>query len=33
MGTRGRREMKEMMLGRVSTTIALNSGCPVLLIK
>ncbi|MEX1150826.1 MAG: universal stress protein [Nitrosopumilaceae archaeon] len=33
MGTRGRGEIKEMMLGRVSTTIALNSGCPVLLIK
>jgi nucleotide-binding universal stress UspA family protein len=33
MGTRGRGEMKEMMLGRVSTTIALNSVCPVLLIK
>ena len=33
MGTRGRGEMKEMMLGRVSTTIALNAKCPVLLIK
>lgn len=33
MGTRGRGEMKEMMLGRVSTTIALNAGCPVMLIK
>lgn len=33
MGTRGKGEMREMMLGRVSTTIALNAGCPVLLIK
>ncbi len=33
MGTRGKGQMKEMMLGRVSTTIALNAGCPVMLIK
>ena len=33
MGTRGKGETKEMMLGRVSTTIALNAKCPVLMIK
>jgi nucleotide-binding universal stress UspA family protein len=33
MGSRGKGMEKEMMLGRVSTTVALNAPCPVLLIK
>jgi nucleotide-binding universal stress UspA family protein len=33
MGTRGKGMHKEMMLGRISTNVALNSPCPVLLIK
>ncbi len=33
MGSRGKGMLKEMMLGRVSTNIALNASCPVLLIK
>lgn len=33
MGSRGKGMHKEMMLGRVSTTLALNAPCPVLLIK
>ena len=32
-GSRGKGMMKEMMLGRVSTNVALNSACPVLLVK
>ena len=33
MGTRGKGMPKEMMLGRVSTNVALNAHCPVLLVK
>lgn len=33
MGTRGNGMAKEMMLGRVSTNVALNANCPVLLVK
>jgi len=33
MGSRGKGMLKEMMLGRVSTTVALNSPCPVLIVK
>ena len=33
MGSRGKGMHKEMMLGRISTTVALNSSCPVLLVK
>ncbi|MDX1532968.1 MAG: universal stress protein [Nitrosopumilaceae archaeon] len=33
MGTRGKGMPKEMMLGRVSTDVALNAHCPVLLVK
>jgi len=33
MGSRGKAMMKEMMLGRISTTVALNSPCPVLIVK
>ena len=33
MGTRGKAMHKEMMLGRVSTQVALNASCPVLLVK
>jgi nucleotide-binding universal stress UspA family protein len=33
MGTHGHGKSKEMMLGRVSTSIALNAHCPVVLIK
>ncbi len=33
MGSRGKGMAKEMMLGRVSTTVALNSSCPVLMVK
>ncbi len=33
MGSRGKGMHKEMMLGRISTHVALNSSCPVLLIK
>ncbi len=33
MGSRGKGMHKEMMLGRISTHVALNSNCPVLLIK
>jgi nucleotide-binding universal stress UspA family protein len=33
MGTRGKAMDKEMMLGRISTQIALNANCPVLLVK
>ena len=33
MGSRGKAMTKEMMLGRISTTVALNSPCPVLIVK
>lgn len=33
MGTHGKGMVKEMMLGRVSTNIALNAHCPVVLVK
>jgi len=33
MGSRGKGMHKEMMLGRISTHVALNSSCPVLLVK
>ena len=33
MGTRGQGKEKEMMMGRVSTSVALNANCPVVLIK
>ena len=33
MGSRGKGMHKEMMLGRISTYVALNSSCPVLLVK
>lgn len=33
MGTHGKGQTKEMMLGRVSTSIALNAHCPVVLVK
>lgn len=33
MGSRGKGMAKEMMLGRISTNVALNSPCPVLLVK
>jgi nucleotide-binding universal stress UspA family protein len=33
MGSRGKGMLKEMMLGRVSTNVALNSPCPVLIVK
>lgn len=33
MGTRGKGMSKEMMMGRVSTALGLNSPCPVLLVK
>ena len=33
MGTHGKGMIKEMMLGRVSTNVALNANCPVVLIK
>lgn len=33
MGTHGKGMVKEMMLGRVSTSVALNSSCPVVLVK
>jgi len=33
MGTRGQGREKEMMMGRVSTSVALNANCPVVLIK
>ena len=33
MGTHGNGMVKEMMLGRVSTNIALNAHCPVVLVK
>ena len=33
MGTRGKGMPKEMMLGRVSTDVALNAHCPVMLVK
>lgn len=33
MGTRGKGMPKEMMLGRISTNVALNAHCPVILIK
>ncbi|HWP78537.1 MAG TPA: universal stress protein [Candidatus Nitrosotenuis sp.] len=33
MGTHGHGKTKEMMLGRVSTSVALNAHCPVVLIK
>lgn len=33
MGTHGNGMVKEMMLGRVSTNIALNAQCPVVLVK
>ncbi|TBR25973.1 MAG: universal stress protein [Candidatus Nitrosotenuis sp.] len=33
MGTHGNGMVKEMMLGRISTNIALNAHCPVVLVK
>lgn len=33
MGTHGKGKTKEMMLGRISTSVALNAHCPVVLIK
>ena len=33
MGTHGKGMSKEMMLGRVSTSVALNAHCPVVLVK
>jgi nucleotide-binding universal stress UspA family protein len=33
MGTHGEGKSKEMMMGRVSTSIALNAHCPVVLVK
>lgn len=33
MGTRGQGKEKEMMMGRVSTSVAINANCPVVLIK
>jgi nucleotide-binding universal stress UspA family protein len=33
MGTHGKGMVKEMMLGRVSTNVALNATCPVVLVK
>ncbi len=33
MGTRGKGMRKEMMLGRVSTSVAVSANCPVVLIK
>jgi len=33
MGTRGKGMRKEMMLGRVSTSVAVSAKCPVVLIK
>jgi nucleotide-binding universal stress UspA family protein len=33
MGTHGKGKTKEMMLGRVSTSVALNAHCPVVLVK
>jgi nucleotide-binding universal stress UspA family protein len=33
MGTHGNGMVKEMMLGRISTSIALNASCPVVLVK
>ena len=33
MGTHGKGMVKEMMLGRVSTNVALNAACPVVLVK
>lgn len=33
MGTHGKGMVKEMMLGRVSTSVALNAHCPVVLVK
>ena len=33
MGTKGNAMLKEMLLGRVSSTVGLNAKCPVLLVK
>ena len=33
MGTRGKGMWKEMLLGRVSSTVGINAPCPVLLVK
>ncbi len=33
MGTRGQGKEKEMMMGRISTSVAINANCPVVLIK
>jgi len=33
MGSRGKGMHKEMMLGRVSTSVAVNANCPVVLMK
>jgi len=33
MGSRGKGMHKEMMLGRVSTSVAVNANCPVVLVK
>ena len=33
MGTRGNAMWKEMLMGRVSSTVGLNAECPVLLVK
>ena len=33
MGTKGKGMMKEMLIGRVSSTVAIKAKCPVLLVK
>ncbi|MGQ0792264.1 MAG: universal stress protein, partial [Nitrosopumilaceae archaeon] len=33
MGTKGNAMWKEMLLGRVSSSVGLNAKCPVLLVK
>ncbi|KKL17808.1 hypothetical protein LCGC14_2481830 [marine sediment metagenome] len=33
MGTKGKGMMKEMLIGRVSSAVAVNAKCPVLLVK
>ena len=33
MGSKGNAMMKEMLIGRVSSTVAINAKCPVLLVK
>jgi len=33
MGTKGNAMWKEMLMGRVSSAVAINAKCPVLLVK